>query len=148
MLNNTEAIYAALFAKFSGLTPSPFVTTSRRIKNFSAVTREQMPALYMVEGDQESDVVRRGIPTKWKLYVELWMYFWQEDNTVAIMPSVNPILDSVRACLAPDDSVVGELTLQGLVSHCRMIGKTRIWEGANDGNLTVVMIPIEMMLAA
>lgn len=148
MLNNTEAIYAALFAKFAALNGSPFITMTRRLKNFSDVSAEQMPTFYMVEGDQESDVVRRGIPTRWKLYVEFWMYFWQQDTTAPIMPTVNPILDQVRGCLAPDNLSVNELTLGGLVSHVRTIQRTRIWEGTNDGNLTVVMMPVEILLAA
>lgn len=147
MLNNTETLYAALFAKFAGLSPIPFVTMSRRIKNFSQVQAGEMPGFYMVEGDQESDVIRRGVPTRWKLYVEFWLYFWQQDITVPIMPTVNPILDQVRVCLAPDNSD-GECTLGNLVSHARFTGRTRIWEGANDGNMTIVMMPAELFLAA
>lgn len=151
VLLNTEEIYAALFAKFAGLTSlqTPFVTVTRRLKHFADLDLPKVtPYMAMQEGHQQTDIVRRGVPSIWTLPVKFWLYFTQANEVDPVMPVVNTMMDSVRACLAPDDPSANELTLGGLVSHCRVHGTTEIYEGINDGTLTVVILPVEIKLAA
>lgn len=140
-----EPIYSALFAKFAAL--PGFVTVSRRLKHFTEVDKAQMPALYQTQL-RETPQVTRGLPTKYNLQAELTVYVNQSNLTDSITPILNPLLDAIELALKPDDVTATECTLGGKVSHCRIDGGAiEIYEGVNDGTLTVAIIPISIMVS-
>lgn len=139
-----EAIYSALFAKLQGI--AGFKTASRRLQNFMQVSPSQQPALYQLQRMETAQVVK-GIPTRWNLKVDLFLYVWQGGASAAASSALNPLLDAVEAALRPDNLSVGECTLGGLVSHCRIEGPVEIFEGVGDGNQTVAVLSINLMTA-
>lgn len=145
MITPRETIYAALFAKFNGLVGTTLVTASRRWKPWSDVAAEMQPALYQMQV-RETDIVQgRGIPTKYKLDVDVFIYVKQQDDTAPYSTTLNPILDALDAKLVPDDVVNNECTLGGLVQRCRITGAVEIFEGVSDGRQIVAVLPIEIL---
>jgi hypothetical protein len=150
-----ESIYAAVFAKFSALswtpgianTPGAFVQVSRRLRHWSDVPVEQMPALFQVQ-TKEMTKQQRGLPTQWTLGIELYLYVGtntQMDDTVTPSLLLNPILDAVDNALRPDNQALGTCTLGGLVSHAWIAGAIETSEG-NLGSIEAAIVPIEMLV--
>ncbi len=140
---NREAIYSALFARIA--TAAPFVTIGRRLRHLSDVSAAEQPALFMV---QKSELAHRtrGLPPKWLLNVELFVYVHSPDDLTSPATVLNPLLDAVETALAPtgaDDTQ----TLQGLVDHAWIAGKIETDEGALGGQ-AVAIIPIEILVPA
>ena len=165
-----EAIYEALFAKFSSLVGAAIImtengvaimteddvdleadgvvsitTASRRWKPWSDVGPEMQPALYQMQVRETAIVQNRGIPTKYKLDVDLYIYATQQDENEPFSTTLNAILDAIDAKLVPDDPVNNECTLGGLVQRCRITGAVEIFEGVNDGRQIVAVLPIEIL---
>lgn len=140
-----EPIYAALFAKLQSV--PGIVTASRRIRHFTQVKPQEMPALFQTQ-IMEKPAVQRGIPTRYNLAVEVTLFIWQQNATDAITPTLNPLLDGIEYALRPDNVPQTECTLGGLVSHCRIDGgAVEIFEGMNEGKLTVAILPVQIMVA-
>lgn len=139
-----EAIYAALFTKVS--TAAKFTTKSRRLKHFAQVQPGEHPAIYQIQRDEMGQAVR-GIPTKWTLSVDLFIYAWQADLKAAPSQALNPLLDAIEAAFKPDTPTVNDCTLGGLVSRCGIAGKVEIFEGVGDGNQAVAIVPIDIVIA-
>jgi len=138
-----EPIYAALFAKIQMV--SGVTTISRRLLHWSDVPAENQPAIFQVQR-HEDPIQQRGIPAKWKLYADLYVYVNTGADPYA-SPAIllNPIIDAIETALGPDAST-GFQTLGGLVSHCWISGRIETSEGAL-GQQEVAIIPIEMEAA-
>ena len=138
---NREAIYSALFAKMSAA--AGFATASRRLRHWSDVGAVEQPALFQV---QRSETARRdaGLPSKWTLAVDLFLYAHAADDATAAATVMNPLLDAIEAALAPDP-VTNVQSLGGLAAHCWIAGKVETDEGVLGGQ-AVAIVPIEILV--
>jgi hypothetical protein len=138
---NREAIYGALFAKVAAA--AGFATTSRRLRHCSYVVPAEQPALFQV---QKSETARRGagLPPKWTLALDLFVYAHASDDATAAATVMNPLIDAIEAALAPDP-VTNVQTLGGLVAHCWIAGKVETDEGVLGGQ-AVAIVPIEILV--
>lgn len=141
---NFEPIYAALFAKVSGI--AGVKTRSRKLKHWADVPAKQQPALYMSQSGETPEQVR-GLRAKWRLKAELYLYVNPGEGRDVIPSQVmNPMLADIRAALAPDNVVANVCTLGGLVSHCWISGEVEVYDGVL-GDQAVALIPIEILTA-
>lgn len=147
---NREGIYSGVFAYFQALTQgvSPlFVTATRHARTWENVAPEECPALFQL---QRSEVVHRprGLPPKWTLNIDLYVYVHTGANIdTTINPSqlINPLLDAIEASLTVDDFSNNTTTLNGLVSHIAIEGEVQIVEG-NQGDSAVCIIPLVVVV--
>jgi len=137
---NRETIYAALFAKLQ--TAAGFTTISRRLEHIADTSPAELPALYQIQKNEIPQQLR-GLPTKWRLAVDLYIYVQTTDHTISGSSALNPLIDAVENALA-FDPVTGTQNLSGTVSHCWISGNVQIFEGVQDV-YTVAIIPIEIL---
>lgn len=137
---NREAIYSALFAKLQA--SANYVTTSRRLLHWNDVQSSQQPALFVAQRNEVA-VTDRGMPTRWTLNVDVYVYA-RTDGGLNPGPIINPLLDAIEAALAPN-AVENAQTLGGLVSWCRIEGAIETDEGTL-GDQLVAIIPITLFL--
>lgn len=141
---NFEPIYAALFGRVSGI--AGLKTRSRKLKHWADVPAKQQPALYMSQAGETPEQTR-GLPAKWRLKAELYLYVNPGEGRDVIPAQVmNPMLADIRAALAPDNVVSKVCTLGGLVSHCWISGEVEVYDGVL-GDQAVALIPIEILTA-
>ncbi|MEN6476128.1 MAG: hypothetical protein ABFD81_19090 [Syntrophaceae bacterium] len=142
MIVSRETIYAALFTLASGA--ANFVTTDRRLHHLTEVPYEQCPALFQLQ-DKEVIERRRGVPPRYMLYPELWVYVHTGNAENAIKPSqlLNPLIDAIETALEPvkGKNHIQDLGLPSAVSDCRIEGTIQIFEGIM-GTTAVAIIPI------
>jgi hypothetical protein len=139
-----ETIYAALFAKLSAI--SGLNRSSRVIPNFNDIPSGDCPALVMEQGVEVPSFVR-GVPSKWTLRVNVYIFAHSNDILVAPQTILNALKDKVEAALSSDVLSNTECTLGGLVSHCRISGNVEHYEGSTDRFLCACIIPIEIVAA-
>jgi hypothetical protein len=138
-----EPIYLALWNKVRVI--PGFNTVSRRLAHWADVPKSQQPALYQAQAG-EMAMLEHGIPTRWHLSVNLYLYVVaDEDPYASPAPMLNALLDAVEAAVAPDYS--GYQTLGGLVYDCKINGKIETLEGVLGGQ-EVAIVPIEIQLHA
>lgn len=138
---NRKAIYGALFDLVSAA--PGLVTTSRKLKHWTDVPTDAMPALFQAQGEQQA-MVQTGQPTRWLLEASLWLYVATTDqNNPGI--SVNDILDALTGMLDLDPAR-GPQTLGGLVHFARIEGAIVTSEGTL-GDKEVLKIPVRMLAA-
>src|SRR5579863_8684135 len=140
---NREAIYSALFTAVS--TAAPFATIGRRLRHWSDVAAVEQPALFMVQKSETAHRTR-GLPPKWTLTVDLFVYVHAPDDVSPPTPALNPLLDAIEAGLAPIGAADTQ-TLGGLVDHAWIAGKIETDEGVLGGQ-AVAIIPIEVFVPA
>ncbi len=145
-----EAIYAALFAKWTALTVGGtplFVTATRKLQVWENVAAEDSPAL--LQSQRRETVSRqRGLPSRWTLGVDLFLYVHTGAlNDPNIVPSqlLNPLMDAIEAALTVDDVAQNACTLGGLVSSCIIDGTVEIFEGTL-GDEAVCIVPITIVV--
>lgn len=138
---NREAIYSALFAKVGAA--AGFATASRRLRHWSDVGPAEQPALFQV---QKSETARRdtGLPPKWTLALDLFVYVHAPDDATAATTVMNPLIDAIETALAPDP-ITNVQSLGGLVAHCWIAGKVETDEGVLGGQ-AVAIVPIEILV--
>src|SRR3970040_1642286 len=147
-----DTIYAALLQLWSNLTVggSPaFKTATRKVKIWELVAAEDQPALLQLQR-RETVTKPRGLPAKWTLSIDLYLYVHTGANTdQTIVPSqlLNPLMDAIEAALVIDDRSNDACTLGGIVSHCFIDGAVEIFEG-NLGDELVAIIPIVVVVPA
>jgi hypothetical protein len=135
-----EPIVAALFAKVAGATG--LVTSSRTLKHFSEVQPQDQPALFVSPVSQMATRTR-GIPTRWTLDIDIYIYVSRE--TVAVPDTaLNTILDSIESSLAPLPAQEVQ-TLGGLCEHCWIEGAIQIDIGAL-GSQVLCTVPIRILV--
>lgn len=95
---------------------------------------------------QKTESVRRdpGLPPRWTLTADLFVYVQAPDDATAPATVINPLLDAIEAALAPDP-VDNLQTLGGLVAHCWIAGKIETDEGVLGGQ-AVAIVPIEILV--
>jgi hypothetical protein len=137
---NRETIFAALFAKVSAA--SGFVTTSRKFRAAVDVTPEEMPAMFQIQGNQDTGRKYR-LPTKYILRAELWIYAHSTSGDADTPPStiLNSLTDAVEATLAPSPGKDEQtLDISG-VERCAIDGTIDVVEGVLS-NVSITVIPI------
>lgn len=141
-----EEVYQGVFAFFAALTSggSPlFVTATRRARTWEQVAPEEAPALLFMQRSETSEKPR-GLPHKWTLHCDLYLYVHtgtNNDPTVTPSALINPLLDAIEAALTIDDQSNSATTIAGLVSRIAIEGEIQITEG-NQGDTAVAIIPI------
>jgi hypothetical protein len=141
MLQGREAIFSALFNLVSAV--PGLVTTGRRLVHWSEVPPDQQPALFQAQKTQNAQPRPLGVPTKWTLKADLYLYVNSggDSSSVSATP-LNNYLDAIEAALAPN-IMSGVQTLGGLVKHCFICGEVLTDEGTL-GSQAVAIIPIEI----
>lgn len=139
---NREAIYAALFSRLQNI--PGFNTTSRRLRHWNDVASSERPALFQAQGHETAKPgdPARGLPTKWTLAVDLYVYVSTTDQA-APGSAINPLLDAIEAALAPEGMATAQ-TLGGLVEHCWIEGRIDTDEGTL-GSQAVAIVPIRLL---
>ena len=138
-----EPIYLALWNKVKDI--SGFETTSRRLRHWADTPKSEQPALYQAQAGEEA-IPQRGLPAKWHLSVNFYIYVQADDNPDdSPAPALNSLLDAIEAALAPDIS--GLQSLGGLVYNCWIQGKIETLEGVLGGQ-EVAIVPIEIQVTA
>lgn len=132
-----------VLAFFSGL--AEFKLTSRKIRLWTDVSPEQKPALFLLKTGEETRQTE-GMPPEIQFDIELFIYTWANPEQDSPAPSVQiqEVLDAVHLALRPPP-LIGRQTLDGLVSHCWIEGKTVEVPGDLGGN-GIVIIPIRILL--
>ncbi len=138
---NREKIYCALFNLVCSV--SGFTTVSRRLKPWSEVEASQQPALFQAQVS-ENVVQVTNQPPKWKMEVNLYIYCYSSDPKISPSIQINNLLDAIEDVLKPNGALENQ-TLGGLVTYCRISGKTQTDEGVL-GQQAVVIIPIEILI--
>lgn len=133
-----EPIYAALFSLLAAT--SGIVSSSRRLKIWSDVSRADQPALFVIQ-KTESVTAVTNMPATWTMAVDVYIYAMTSDKTQSPSQILNPILDAITAALKPNGE---NQTLGGLVQYCRISGTIETDEGAL-GDQSVLIIPIEIL---
>ena len=135
-----EAVYSALFALLTGA--AEFVTTGRRAQALAQLQPSVLPALFQQQVWEETTQTN-GIPPKYTLHVDIYVYAANPDTSQPSSPQLNALLDAIETALAPSP-VTGRQTLGGLVSHCFINGRTDILEG-DLGNRVAALVPVEIL---
>ena len=165
-----EQIMAALFAYLQAGCGATFATYSRRFLMWEKVATAlqqtpplAMPALYLYDGMglggglDHFEPRGRASPGVEIMHRTIVIYATLpngaspqgQDGTTAGGAVFNPLIDSIRDCLAvPDSQSQNALTLGGLVSHCWLEGDAMMMTGELDdvrgqGMLT---LPVKIML--
>jgi len=138
-----EAIYGALWDLLKAL--PGFKTKSRRLAHWADVPKSEQPALFMAQAGEVA-MPRRGLPAKWHLSVNLYIYVVADDDPYSSpAPALNALLDAVEAALCPN--IYEFQTLGGLVHNAWISGKIETLEGVLGGQ-EVAVIPIEIQTHA
>ena len=138
-----EPIYGALWNLLKAL--PGFNTRSRRLAHWADVPKSEQPALFQAQAGEVA-IPQRGLPAKWHLSVNLYIYVVADDDPYSSpAPALNALLDSVEAALAPD--IYGFQTIGGLVHNCWISGKIETMEGVLGGQ-EVAVVPIEIQAHA
>jgi len=147
---NRENIYAALFAYFSGLTDGMdplFKTATRKLKVWEDVEPEDQPALLQLQSRESCERIR-GLPSKWNLSIDLYLYVHTgaiNDPDTTPSQLINPLIDAIEASIVVDDFANNACTLGGLVYHAYIDGTVEMFEG-NLGDQACVIIPITVVV--
>lgn len=137
---NRETIYAALFAKVNAI--NGIVTSSRILQHWNDVTPRDQPALFQTQVN-ESPEQRKGLPPKWTLRAQLYLYVNRGgDHKIIPSQKINELIDKIETALKPDGN--GFQTLGGIVSHCWIDGTIVTSEGLL-GDQEVAIIPIGIL---
>jgi len=134
-----EEIYAALFSLVGGA--APFVTKTRRIKEYSDVDAATQPAILQVELGEKWDAPP-GKPPVVTLSCRLYIYCEGSDPGAPVSTQLNTLLDAVMGALASTQWQNYRQTLGGLVSHARISGEVTIAEGLSGQSEAIVPIEI------
>lgn len=140
-----ETIYLALFELLSDLAETNgVVTVARKLRHWADVSAVEQPAIFQIQRN-EVPTQTRGLPTKWKLNVDIYIYVNSGDDPVASPAKIlNPILDALEELFPPSEENGQIQTLGGLVSHCWISGTIETSEGVL-GSQEVAIVPIEIL---
>lgn len=144
-----EPIYQAVYQFFANLTAGNaplFRTSTRHTVSWDKLAPEETPALLFKQHGEEARR-RTGFPTIWTLRPVLMLYAHtgaQSDPSIIPGQILNPLLDAIEQALDVLDPKTGKCTLNGLVSHCAIVGTIDMIEGTL-GNEAVAVIPLEIL---
>jgi hypothetical protein len=144
-VNSRESIYAALFAKLSGI--GALALSGRKLRHIEDVPPAQFPAGFQVQLSE--DVLQEfNKPPVYTLRIEWWLYAFQPDPAVAHSPQLNALVDAALSAL--NVTVAGpnaSQTLGGIVTAVWLDGRIDYVDGALD-NSSFVRIPIAIKVPA
>ena len=137
-----ESVYQALFTLIQS--SASFVTASRRLQLWTDVPAIQQPAIFIAQKDEERMAVTNQ-PFILRLNADIYIYT-NSGGQSGVNPStqMNNILDAVDVALLQSGGHENQ-TLGGIVSYCRISGKTQTDEGVL-GDQSVAIIPIEILV--
>lgn len=138
---NREDIYAALFALLGKL--PGVLTSSRQLKHWDDVN--EFPAVFQSQKTEIANKSGRGIPTRWTLLVDIYVYVKVETGQPS-SPALNEMLDYITDALAAPEPIDNKQTLGGLVEDCWIDGQITTDEGTL-GELAVAIIPVHIIVA-
>ena len=136
-----EPIYAALYAKLQTIGGS-VLTYSRILQHWTDVASSRQPAMYQVQMTEVANPQPLGLPTKWTLNLDIYIYV-KGDGKTSQTPVINALLDALTNVLASTNPS-GKQTLGGLVEHCWIEGSIQTDEGVL-GDQSVVIVPIKIL---
>jgi hypothetical protein len=144
-----ESVSVALEALFVSLVPGTLTTLSRTLVPFTNVDKTAIPALFVVEDDEQDNQQQDfGLET-YKLDFALWLYTpVAEGGSEAPGTAMNTALDAID--LAIRGPIAGERqTLGGLVTNCWIDGKVIKQVGiVGQGMPSVARIPVTILTGA
>jgi hypothetical protein len=133
-----ELIYSTLYSLFGRL---PGVqTSSRKLLHWADVT--EFPAFFQAQKTEVATKLGRGVPTKWMLLVDLYVYVRVEPGKPS-SPALNKMLDAVVNAIAAPQKIDNKQTLGGIVEDCWIDGQIITDEGTL-GELAVAIIPVHI----
>lgn len=135
---NREAIYSAVYARLQ--TVAGFNTVSRRVRHWVDVSFPEMPYVAMIQRREEPDGTRKGMPLRWILHVDFYIYTHSADPKSSPSVILNPMLDSVCAAYS-GDVPSNTILLGGVAHHCRISGSIETDEGTL-GDIAVAIVPL------
>jgi hypothetical protein len=119
-----------------------FQTTGRRVLLWSKVAAQ--PALFLRHTATE-DIYQNIITSATTIHAEVWIYSKAGlDLDVAPDTALNYLVDAVRNALLPDNPVLRQCTLGGLVNSCRVEGRSEYDPGDYDGQAKAIL-PIQIL---
>lgn len=137
-------LVATTFSDPTHLLPSStWITTSRRLKLWGDVPKEQQPALYLVEHDEEYNSRNRATPRRGELTAHVFAYARADGNLVG-GEIVNIMMDAIESAFAPDDGQ-GTCTLGGKVNWCYIDGRVFKDPGDIDDQILLI-VPTRIMI--
>src|ERR1700690_1907870 len=95
---NRETIFSTLFT--NGSNAANFTTKYRRLHAQGDPSPEEMPMFCQIQGDQ-TVTTGKGLPKKYTLSAEWWVYAYSDDLQAAPSSILNPLVDALEATLAP-----------------------------------------------
>lgn len=136
-----EAVFSALFTHLQTACGSTFTTYSRRMMDYSAISPGLLPALILWELHSDTAYSGQGLPRNyWEGMIVVVFRNPSRPangNPTTATPGasiLNPLIDAVRAALAPDDVDGTNYTIGDLVTWCRVEGKTVVETGDTDAD--------------
>ena len=122
-----------------------YVTKDRKIRLWSELQPEQLPAIFMFEKKEMYEQGKRAMPAMTTLNVELYIYAWC-NNAASPASILNPLLDGVDATLRTGmNQVTGQQTLGGLVYHAWIEGEIIKDTSGIDG-YTMAVVPLSILV--
>jgi hypothetical protein len=120
-----------------------FQTAGRRVLLWSKVSAQ--PALFLRLMADE-DVYHDIILSRTTLEAEVWIYCKSKDPDLPPSTLLNNLIDAVRYALRPDNMMLRQQTLGGLVNFCRIEGRSEFDPGDldMDGQAKAVL-PLKIM---
>ena len=108
------------------------------------------PAIYLVPKTETAEY-RRGLPTKWKMTMDLYIYVRADSISLGVQ-NLSLLMDAIDAVLSPLGANAGSPndfveTLGGLVVYCAIQGATDISGGFLNGLQTVARMSLEVIVA-
>lgn len=147
-----EDVFGPLFTQLQTV---PGITTfSRRMMEYSEIAPDLLPALILWEQPEDTVYDGQGLPKNtWQAIIAVFFQNPEKPNSGdpnTATPGatiINPLIDAVRAALAPDSFMTGSYTIGGLVEWCRVEGKTIVETGDTDSDgRGGALIPIEILV--
>jgi hypothetical protein len=155
-----DPIYAALLNQLLALT-----TNTNYQAQYGAVQvasrgfvpwdqADDQPAIYIVPMT-ENGVYKRGLPTKWMLKLDLYVYVRWIDSVEQGVTALAQVMDGIDYVLSPTGPNGGILSdngyvnnLNGLAVYCALSGEAEISGGFLNKMQTIARMPMEIMVVA
>lgn len=144
-MSTREQIFEALFDLVWPVASATFKNdraTARTLRHWNDVAPEEMPALFLAQGDQTPTYVVNGQPPKWAIEARLYLYV-THDGALSPGEVLNPILDTIIQAFNPNAIGVPQ-QLGGLVQWARIDGAIETSEGTL-GTIEVAQIPLRLL---
>ena len=139
---NFEPIYEGIKTLLT--TAASIKTVSRRLVHFTQVNPVDQPAVYITQRGEQT-VNTKGIPTKWHLKMDLYVYVSVGDDMTAVPSTMlNQVLAEIRALLLPNPVTGVPSGLIDLVSHAWIGDEIEVFDGAT-GAQVVAVVPLDVL---